>query len=135
MASQDREGWKGFFTGPAVRALRRFAAPEQTRAEADHLVDALALPAGARVLDVPCGDGRLSLELAARGFRATAVDLSAELPGHAREAGATSPAHPIALDRPRTHRRRVDSAASSPHPRRRQSVALHIDISISISIC
>jgi SAM-dependent methyltransferase len=86
MDVQDREWWKDFFTGPAARALRQFASPEQTRAEADFLTEALKLAVGDPVLDVPCGDGRLSLELAARGYSATGIDFSAELLGYAREA-------------------------------------------------
>ena len=38
--------------------------PEHTAREAD----ALAVPVGAEVLDVPCGAGRLSLALAQRGY-------------------------------------------------------------------
>jgi len=37
---------------------------------------------------VPCGAGRLSLELAARGYRMTGVDLSPEFLSHARAADA-----------------------------------------------
>ena len=40
--------------------------PEITRADADWIQQALRLEPGMKVLDVPCGDGRLSLELAAR---------------------------------------------------------------------
>jgi len=36
----------------------------------------LRLPPGSRVLDVPCGDGRVALELAARGHAVTGVDLN-----------------------------------------------------------
>src|SRR5690242_17541619 len=38
------------------------------------LVDSLALPKGAKVLEVGCGAGLLSIELARRGFEVTAVD-------------------------------------------------------------
>ena len=37
--------------------------------EAERLARLLAIPAGAELLDVPCGGGRLSLALAARGYR------------------------------------------------------------------
>ena len=40
------------------------------------MVDQLALPPQAKVLDVGCGAGHLAVELARRGFRVTAVDRS-----------------------------------------------------------
>jgi len=49
---------------------------------------ALEAPAGGELLDVPSGGGRLSLALAARGYRVTGVDLSGEFLEHARRADA-----------------------------------------------
>ncbi len=43
------------------------------------------LPAKARLLDVCCGTGYLAGLLAARGFRVTGIDSSAEMIAHARE--------------------------------------------------
>ena len=60
--------------------------PEHTREEAAGLAKTLDLPPGAELLDVPCGAGRLALELAGRGYRVTGVDLSPESLDHAREA-------------------------------------------------
>src|SRR6185436_16991104 len=39
---------------------------------------------GARVLDVPCGNGRLSIELAGRGLAITGVDLASEFIAEAK---------------------------------------------------
>ena len=39
----------------------------------------MAVQKGAEVLDVPCGNGRLTVELASRKYRTTGVDLSAEI--------------------------------------------------------
>src|SRR6185503_17029472 len=50
------------------------------------VLERLELDPGARVLDVACGHGRHSLELARRGFAVTGVDLSARSIAVAREA-------------------------------------------------
>lgn len=81
--------WKDFFNGLIVDFWRVAMTPEVTRAEADFLVKQLGLVPGARVLDVPCGDGRLALALAERGCRVTGVDISEEFLDAGRsEAGA-----------------------------------------------
>jgi len=51
---------------------------EQTRVEADFIQQQLQITTPARVLDVPCGGGRLALELAGRGFALTGVDIASE---------------------------------------------------------
>jgi len=58
---------------------RKAVSPEQTRLEVDFLERVLRLPKAARVLDVPCGHGRHSLELASRGYRLASVDLSPQM--------------------------------------------------------
>jgi SAM-dependent methyltransferase len=50
--------------------------PVDTGVEVDFAISALGLGPGAHVLDVPCGHGRHSVELARRGFAVTGVDLS-----------------------------------------------------------
>jgi SAM-dependent methyltransferase len=72
------EWWRSFFSGLVVDFWRAAMTPETTRAEADFLERRLALEPGNRVLDVPCGDGRLALALAERGCRVTGVDISDE---------------------------------------------------------
>jgi 2-polyprenyl-3-methyl-5-hydroxy-6-metoxy-1,4-benzoquinol methylase len=52
--------------------------PEKSAAEVDFLVDELGLQAGQTVLDLPCGHGRHSVELARRGLRVVGVDLNEE---------------------------------------------------------
>jgi SAM-dependent methyltransferase len=81
------EWWKDFFGGLVVDFWRAAMTPETTRAEADFLEKSLRLAPGRRVLDVPCGDGRLALELAARGCRVTGVDIS---PDFLAAAGASA---------------------------------------------
>jgi SAM-dependent methyltransferase len=77
--------WEHFFEGLIVDFWRAAMTPEATRAEADFFERELGVPAGARLLDVPCGDGRLALELARRGYRMTGVDLSEGFLAAARE--------------------------------------------------
>ncbi len=55
------------------------------------LLDLLGPPAGLRVLDVACGHGRLTRELARRGANVTGVDISAALIGKALEAERADP--------------------------------------------
>ena len=75
-----------FFRGVAIEAWRRIIHPETTRAEADFVERALSAPTGARLLDVPCGNGRHSIELAGRGYEMTGVDQSEEFLEEARNA-------------------------------------------------
>jgi SAM-dependent methyltransferase len=70
--------WVSFFQGPWGSLQRGGFAPEKTREEADFIVKALELGDGERVLDVPCGEGRHSIELASRGFTVTGIDLNAK---------------------------------------------------------
>jgi len=84
--SMATEWAREFFTGLVVEMWLHVTPPEQTRREADFLEKALRLPAGAQVLDVPCGGGRHSIELASRGYRLTGVDISTEFLAQARAA-------------------------------------------------
>lgn len=59
--------------------------PELTRKEVDFILARLALPPGAKILDLCCGHGRHSIELARRGFSVTGQDLSKPALDKARE--------------------------------------------------
>jgi 2-polyprenyl-3-methyl-5-hydroxy-6-metoxy-1,4-benzoquinol methylase len=80
--------WETFFEGPAVKLWLDAIPSAQTEREAESLIEALNLPAGASLLDVPCGGGRLALALARRGYHVTGVDWSSEFLVHARTADA-----------------------------------------------
>lgn len=51
----------------------------------DHLVAVTGLPPGARLLEIGCGTGKVTLPLACRGFRITCVELGTELAVVARQ--------------------------------------------------
>src|SRR6185295_9388208 len=61
--------YEDFFRGVANDLWRKAISPEQTRVEADFLENTFG--AKSRLLDVPCGNGRHTLELARRGCRMT----------------------------------------------------------------
>src|SRR5262245_45272622 len=86
--------FENFFHGVALDLWRKAIPSEHTKAEADFLIDALKCDAGAHLLDVPCGNGRLSSELAGRGFCVTGLDISEEFIEEARalvEVGTVDP--------------------------------------------
>jgi SAM-dependent methyltransferase len=66
----------GYFEEEWLDEIALHTPEERTRGQVDFVVEKLGLEPGARVLDVGCGHGRHSLELARRGFRVTGVDLS-----------------------------------------------------------
>ncbi len=76
--------WKGFFHGIALDLWRAAVPEEATRAQAEFLIETLELPVGAQVLDVPCGNGRLALALAAHGYTMTGLDIAEEFIDEAR---------------------------------------------------
>ena len=78
-------GWRDFFD---VHAPRYMDEPFTlgTVAEVDFAERELRLARGARLLDVGCGTGRHSVELARRGYGVTGLDLSAGMLEEARAA-------------------------------------------------
>lgn len=74
--SKQPEWWENFFTGLSLELWRAAVTEEQTRAEADFIERHLQLPPESKVLDVPCGAGRHSIELASRGLSMTGVDIA-----------------------------------------------------------
>jgi SAM-dependent methyltransferase len=83
-----RPWYEDFFSELPNEFWRRAVPPEATLAEVDFAERRLDLGPPARVLDVPCGGGRHTIELARRGHRVTGVDLSTEAIAHARAAAA-----------------------------------------------
>ncbi len=65
-----------------------YVAEAATREEVDFIERVMGLGVPHELLDVPCGEGRMAIELARRGHRVTGVDLSEPLLDRAREASA-----------------------------------------------
>ena len=73
-------------------AYLRYSFTKGTRQEVDHVVAALGLQPGERVLDVGCGPGRHAHELARRGIAVHGIDIAepfVELARRGAPAGAT----------------------------------------------
>lgn len=68
--------WYETFFGEDWLELASEHDAELTRSEVGFLERRLGLEPGARILDLACGQGRHAIELAARGFRVTGVDIS-----------------------------------------------------------
>jgi SAM-dependent methyltransferase len=89
MAPRTPPDWyRDFFKDVALDVWRDAIPAAQTERELAFLVRALRLRRGARVLDAPCGAGRLALPLQERGLHVTGVDLADEQVAEARRRSA-----------------------------------------------
>ena len=82
-----REWWQTHFDAQYLREYAPLFGPQRDRTEAARVIDVLGLPDGARILDVPCGQGRHAHLLAEAGFDVTGLDYSAPLLAVARARG------------------------------------------------
>jgi len=82
------EWWQTFFFGPWQELQLAGYPQEQTEAEVSFIRSALRVEPGARILDVPCGQGRHSIALARAGFNATGVDFNTNVIEKARKTAA-----------------------------------------------
>ncbi|MBN1947472.1 MAG: class I SAM-dependent methyltransferase [Bradymonadales bacterium] len=73
------EWWTTFFDEEYLQIWSAWTDEERTRKETDALWEILDLHQGMRILDAPCGYGRVSRELADRGAMVLGVDQSAFL--------------------------------------------------------
>ncbi len=76
--------WKKFFDTIAPEYDSE-SFTRNTVAEVDFLIEELRLQPGATILDIGCGTGRHSLELARRGYKVTGLDQSTGMLNQARK--------------------------------------------------
>lgn len=76
--------WEELFNDDFLRTMEKLT-PDQTRAEADAIEQALGVESGASILDVACGIGRQAIELARRKYDVVGLDLSLPMLSRASE--------------------------------------------------
>lgn len=74
----NNDWYKSFFSGAALDLWRQAKTAEETEEECAFLQEVLGLADGAHLLDVPCGDGRLTLPMVQAGFKITGLDYCQE---------------------------------------------------------
>ena len=88
MLKQVSDDWfVDFMEGLAAQFWREASEPWADD-DAAAIAALLDLPAGARVLDAPCGAGRIAVRLAERGLEVTGIDISAPEIAEARRVAA-----------------------------------------------
>lgn len=88
-----RHWWEELFNDDYLRTVDPLD-PSQIAAETDWIEHALGVEGGAAVLDVACGVGRHSIELARRGYEVTGIDLSPTMVQRAESACLGAPRRP-----------------------------------------
>ena len=78
--------WQSFFDTDYLKLWAKFLTPERTASEVAQIVDLVDIRPNTRVLDAPCGQGRITRGLAERGAIVLGVDQSPELLAEAERA-------------------------------------------------
>lgn len=77
MENEIADNWyEDFFKGINCEIWEKAIPAAITKQEVDFLVAELNLQKGQRILDIPCGFGRHSIELSTKGFNVTGIDIS-----------------------------------------------------------
>jgi SAM-dependent methyltransferase len=84
---QSGEWWQSYFDSQYLLEYEPLFALERDRREVARILELLGLPSGARILDVPCGQGRHAHLLAEAGFDVDGLDYSADLLDRAKRRG------------------------------------------------
>jgi SAM-dependent methyltransferase len=79
-----RDWYESFFEEGWDQIQADAIPPERTAEHVESIVALLRLEHGERLLDVPCGDGRIAIPLAEHGVRVTGVELNARVLERAR---------------------------------------------------
>ncbi len=87
MPQRAGDWWASYFDAHYLLEYEPIFSEGRDRREVSRLIELLALPDGARVLDCPCGQGRHAHPLAEAGFNVDGLDYSAPLIEAARERG------------------------------------------------
>jgi SAM-dependent methyltransferase len=87
---RPKEWWESYFDAQYLLEYEPIFSPERDRADVSRLIELLGLPAGERLLDVPCGQGRHAHLLAEAGFDVTGLDYSKHLLDLAKARGTAS---------------------------------------------
>lgn len=83
MSAEPIKSWREFFESHAAHYDQNVFT-RNTRVEVQFLLDLMDLPRGSSILDMGCGTGRHSVELARQGFLVTGVDRSMAMLAQAR---------------------------------------------------
>jgi 2-polyprenyl-3-methyl-5-hydroxy-6-metoxy-1,4-benzoquinol methylase len=81
----EKPWFKEWFNSPYYYLLYFHRDRAEASAFIDKLLDHLKAPPGSRMLDVACGKGRHSLQLASKGFDVTGIDLAEDIIMEAKE--------------------------------------------------
>ncbi len=90
MPRPAEEWWEAFFDSDYLSEYQPLFTSTGDRREVSRIVDVLGLPAGSRILDAPCGQGRHAHLLAEAGFDVDALDYSKVLIDVAKKRGTGS---------------------------------------------
>ena len=96
--SGAHEWWAQYFDAQYLREYEPLFSLERDRREVARVMELLGLPAGSRILDVPCGQGRHAHLLGETGFRVDGFDYSRQLLSRARRRGTGPMLHYIRGD-------------------------------------